>query len=49
MLQQGGPLRLPPIRLQWWNSQTGQLETLTLPGRTLQVRHTLRSWLKAFV
>ncbi|GAA4502923.1 hypothetical protein [Pseudaeromonas paramecii] len=48
VLQQGGRLQLPPIRLQWWNSQTGQLETLTLAGRTLEVHHNLRSWLRAW-
>ena len=32
-----GALQLPPIELLWWNTQTDQLERLSLPARTLQV------------
>jgi len=48
ILQRGGLLTLPALELAWWNSQTGQLETLTLPGHTLLVRHTPASWLAAY-
>ncbi len=48
ILQRGGELTLPALELAWWNSQTGQLQTLTLPGQTLQVRHTPASWLAAY-
>ncbi len=33
----GGKLRLPEIRLPWWNITTGSREYATLPIRTLQV------------
>ncbi|MGL6152895.1 MAG: BatD family protein [Aeromonas sobria] len=48
IVQQGGELTLPPLELSWWNSQIGQLETLTLPGQTLRVHHTPASWLAAY-
>ncbi|KAJ8738494.1 BatD family protein [Aeromonas veronii] len=48
IVQRGGELTLPALELAWWNSQTGQLQTLTLPGQTLQVRHTPASWLAAY-
>ncbi|WP_241462283.1 hypothetical protein [Aeromonas finlandensis] len=48
IVQRGGELTLPALELAWWNSQTGQLETLTLPGQTLQVRHTPASWLATY-
>lgn len=48
IVQQGGELTLPPLELRWWNSQLGQLETLTLPGQTLRVHHTPASWLAAY-
>jgi len=48
IVQQGGELTLPPLELRWWNSQIGQLETLTLPGQTLRVHHTPASWLAAY-
>lgn len=48
IVQQGGKLTLPPLELSWWNSQLGQLETLTLPGQTLRVHHTPASWLAAY-
>ncbi|WP_421210968.1 BatD family protein [Aeromonas enteropelogenes] len=46
VLQQGGELTLPAIEVQWWNSQSGQLETLKVDGLTVKVHHTLKSWLK---
>lgn len=48
IVQRGGELTLPALELIWWNSQTRQLETLTLPGQTLRVRHTPASWLAAY-
>ncbi|MGY3854721.1 BatD family protein [Aeromonas aquatilis] len=48
IVQRGGELTLPALELAWWNSQTGQLEILTLPGQTLRVRHTPASWLAAY-
>lgn len=48
IVQRGGELTLPALELRWWNSQTRQLETLTLPGQTLRVRHTPASWLAAY-
>ncbi|WP_455366371.1 BatD family protein [Kaarinaea lacus] len=34
---QAGDLKLPPIKLTWWNRDKDQLETATLPGRTIKV------------
>ncbi|MFB2863982.1 protein BatD, partial [Aeromonas sp. MdU4] len=48
IVQRGGELTLPALELTWWNSQTHRLETLNLPGQTLQVRHTPASWLAAY-
>ncbi len=32
---QAGQITLPDIQLDWWNTQTKQIETLNLPGKTL--------------
>lgn len=32
-----GALALPPIEITWWNIQRGQVETLLLPGTTVDV------------
>ncbi len=34
---QPGQLTLPEINIQWWNINSGQMETATLPARTIQV------------
>ncbi len=33
----GGQLKLPAVRLKWWNLRTGQMATAALPERTLVV------------
>jgi hypothetical protein len=33
----GGEFTLPEVRLPWWNTETDQLETATLPARTINV------------
>lgn len=48
IVQRGGELTLPAVELKWWNSQTRQLETLSVPGQTLRVHHTPVSWLAAY-
>lgn len=35
--QHNGPLRLPPVAVKWFNTQTGQIEITRLPGLTLEV------------
>lgn len=47
LLQQSGSLTLPPIQLQWWNSQLGKMESLRLEGQTFHVHPTFKSWLSA--
>ena len=37
VLNQAGRITLPPIKLAWFNTKTGQPETATLPERTLTV------------
>lgn len=32
-----GPLTLPAVRVQWWDTETGQLRETVLEGRTLEV------------
>ena len=48
VLQQGGEVQFPELQLTWWNTQTKQLEQVTLPGVRYQVRHTLNSWLGVY-
>ncbi|MFG0379712.1 BatD family protein [Pseudomonas sp. zbq_18] len=36
---QGGRISLPAVQLHWWNTETDQLETASLPARELQVAH----------
>ncbi|MGF1692126.1 BatD family protein [Photobacterium kagoshimensis] len=48
VLQKGGELHFPDLKLQWWNTDTQQLETLTLEGRRFTVKHTVRSWLSLY-
>lgn len=45
VLQNGGEAHWPELQLWWWNTEKGQLEKITLAGKTLQVKHTLSSWL----
>ncbi|MDO6541635.1 hypothetical protein [Photobacterium sanguinicancri] len=48
VLQKGGDLYFPNLKLQWWNTKTQQLETLTLEGRHFTVKHTVGSWLSLY-
>ncbi|USD64269.1 hypothetical protein [Vibrio sp. SCSIO 43136] len=47
VLQQGGSITFPAIELVWWNSDIQQLETLVVEEYTIEVSHTLSSWLAA--
>lgn len=40
---QVGPITLPEITLNWWNTTTNSLETLTLPAKTLDVLPSLNA------
>lgn len=48
VLQRGGTLTLPDIEFQWWNSETKQLEHMTIEGQSFVIKHTLSSWLRAY-
>ncbi|MDV6250021.1 BatD family protein [Vibrio sp. EA2] len=48
VIQQGGELTLPVYEFQWWNSQTQQLETIVVEGKSFQAKHTLASFIKAY-
>ncbi|USD42699.1 BatD family protein [Vibrio sp. SCSIO 43135] len=48
VLQQGGEIEFPAIELKWWNSDKQQLELVTIEGKTVEVSHTLSSWLSAY-
>lgn len=48
ILQDGGDITLPSIRIPFWNTTTQRSEVLILEGKTLHVKHTLMSWLKAY-
>lgn len=48
ILQNGGKITLPSIIMPYWNTTTQQSEILLLKGKTIQVKHSLASWLKAY-
>lgn len=48
LLQSGGDVVFPELNLQWWNSDSGKLEQLTLEGKTIKVKHTLSSLLRTY-
>lgn len=48
VIQQGGQITLPEYSFQWWNSETSQVETVTLAGKTFRAKHTLASFTKAY-
>ena len=35
---QAGKISLPEIRINWWNTNTGKIETASMPTRTVQVK-----------
>ncbi len=48
ILQTGGEVILPSVTVLFWNTTTQRSEVLILEGKTLYVKHTLISWLKAY-
>lgn len=40
---QAGELRLPPIRIEYFNTQSGKLESAELPARVLQIQPSVAS------
>ncbi|MBR9873154.1 MAG: protein BatD [Vibrionaceae bacterium] len=48
VIQQGGELTLPAHEFQWWNSETQQLESIVIEGKSFQAKHTLKSFVKAY-
>ncbi|CAE6941560.1 BatD family protein [Vibrio sp. B1FLJ16] len=49
VIQQGGELTLPDYKFQWWNSKTQQLESVVVEGQSFQAKHTLKSFVKAYL
>jgi len=35
--ESAGTIKLPPVKLRWWNTTSGKAETVTLPGREINV------------
>ncbi len=48
ILQQGGEVNFPNLELQWWNTDKQQLERIEIEGAQYHVRHTLKSFLRAY-
>lgn len=48
VIQQGGELTLPDIKLTIWDPATQSIKTKTLEGKTIALHHTPMSWLKAY-
>lgn len=49
VIQQGGEFALPEFSFQWWNSKNQRLESIVVEGQTFKARHTLKSFLKAYM
>lgn len=48
LLQQGGEISFPAVDITWWNTELQQIEVIHLEGQTVNVRHTLQSFVKAY-
>jgi len=48
ILQQGGDITWPAYEVWWWNSKEKRIEKVTVEGKTIHVKHTLGSWLRAY-
>ncbi|WP_050921408.1 BatD family protein [Vibrio harveyi] len=48
VIQQGGEFTLPEHTFQWWNSQSKQLETVVVEGKTFKAKHTFKSFVRAY-
>ncbi len=48
IVQTGGDILWPDYQFWWWNTRTGVLEKVVIKGKTVQVKHTLSSWLKYY-
>lgn len=48
ILQQGGDITWPTYEVWWWNSKDKRIEKVTIEGKTIHVKHTLSSWLRAY-
>ncbi|MFV0486437.1 MAG: BatD family protein [Vibrio fluvialis] len=46
--QRGGELTLPDRTFHWWNTKTHRVETVVLKGKTFEIKHTLRSFIRAY-
>ncbi|PKF62510.1 hypothetical protein CW745_03495 [Psychromonas sp. psych-6C06] len=46
ILQQGGEVSFPDIVVTWWDTKNQQLVKQVIQGKTINVTHTLSSWLQ---
>ncbi|MDL5028962.1 BatD family protein [Vibrio sp. BS-M-Sm-2] len=49
VIQQGGEFTLPDFSFQWWNSKNQRLETVVIKGNVFEAKHTLQSFIKAYM
>ncbi|MFL9758032.1 BatD family protein [Vibrio cyclitrophicus] len=49
VIQQGGEFTLPEFSFQWWDSKNQRLESAVIEGQVFKARHTLKSFLKAYI
>ena len=48
LLQTGGTVILPSYTITWWNTELQTLEQIIVPGETLNVSHTVSSFLSQY-
>ncbi len=48
VVQEGGSIRFPELRVKWWNTKEGKVESVVLEGKTFTVSHTPKSFIKAY-
>ncbi|ARP40501.1 BatD family protein [Vibrio syngnathi] len=49
VIQQGGEFTLPEFTFQWWDSKNQRLESVVIKGEVFEAKHTLRSFIKAYM
>lgn len=48
LVQESGQLLIPEIVMNWWNTEAGKMEQITLPALEVNITHTPKSWLTQF-
>ncbi|MFS1490536.1 BatD family protein [Vibrio splendidus] len=49
VIQQGGEFTLPEFSFQWWDSKNQRLESVVIQGEVFEAKHTLQSFIKAYM